>query len=82
MNPVYETMTRVVHTNWTIRVWREESFFAKGPDPEVRQAIYDAIDSSDNVLEIFERVGKLPRISAIEILDPTGNGGLFYPDWK
>jgi hypothetical protein len=33
-------------------------------------------------LDIVKALDALPYIAAYEILDPLGNGGLVYPDWK
>jgi hypothetical protein len=82
MQPSLAERRECCSRHWTIRVWREEPQLAKGPDQEVRQMIFDTIEETKNVLTLFERLGKLPRVAAIEILDPAGNGGLFYPDWK
>jgi len=80
-NPVYETMTRYPFCGWTVRVWREEPKLTSGPDPEVWQ-VCDRTFETDNLKPLFVALAKLPRIAAIEVLDPNGNGGLFYPDWR
>jgi hypothetical protein len=78
-NPVYETMTRVqVSEGRLVRVWREEPSLTLGPDREVLAAINSSAISGD----IMRNVGRLERVSAIEIVDEFGNGGIFYPDWK
>ena len=81
-NPVYETMTRYPYCGFVVRVWREEPKRTDGPDREVLEILnrhFTLGSCRDAVVKI---IGSLPRVAAIEILDPHGNGGLFYPDWK
>lgn len=80
-NPVYETMTCEMYCGWCIRVWREEPELTRGPDPEVRAVILSRFNP-ENPKTVVAALAKLPRIAAIEVLDPKRNGGLFYPDWK
>jgi hypothetical protein len=83
MNPIYETMTRYIFGRWVVRVWREEPEFKEGPDLEV-MSIFQSHNTCRHNLrkELVHELGSLPRVAAVEILDPNGNGGLFYPDWK
>jgi len=81
-NPVYETMTRSAFCGWHIRVWREEPEYKPGPDEEVLVAIEKYFVWGCDRKEAINKVGSLPRVAAIEILNPQGNGSLFYPDWK
>lgn len=84
-NPVYETMTHWKTPNgYQVRVRRKEPQLSRGPDKEVMQVI-DSICAYGNMVAaptLIERIAELPRISAIEILDPDKNGAIFYPDWK
>lgn len=81
-NPVYETMTRYAYCGWTVRVWRESSEFKEGPDDEVLSLLNRHFTWACSRKEVIRIIGRLPRVSAIEILSGEGNGGLFYPDWK
>jgi hypothetical protein len=80
-NPVYESMTRVVHNGWTVRVWREERKFTVGPDQRVQEVATIAIDKWQDASLVVAALAAMERVAAIEILNPEGNGGLFYPDW-
>lgn len=80
-NPVFESMTKVVVFNWQIRVWREEPDMTPGPDQEVVNLIMDTVGKTDSVRTLLTTLGALPRISAVEVLNPGGDGAIFYPDW-
>lgn len=80
--PVFETMTKVSFGGWDVRVWREEDSFHSGPDTAIESLVIDCIENGFSCKEIAMSVGNQPRVSAIEVLAKSGNGGLFYPDWK
>ena len=82
-NPVYETMTRYTFCGWTVRVWRETTRSEFGPDLEVQTLLqrHFSLTARDRKC-VIDKIAGLPDVAAIEILDPDGNGGLFYPDWK
>lgn len=84
-NPIWETMTCWTDKHgYRVRVWREEPNPKFGPDREV----LDAIESLDPYTErvaiplLIHVIAQLPRIAAIEVVNPQGNGTIFYPDWK
>ena len=79
-NEVWESMTRWEHGQRVIRVWREEDGVVYGPDPEIVQ-ICASFDMDTRDPEILQRLGDLPRVSAVEILR-HGDGILRYPDWR
>lgn len=84
-NPVYETMTYWKAPNgYRVRVWREEPRLTRGPDREVLDVIRQQTFCGDMVPvpEFIKAIAELPRVSAIEILDPNRQGALYYPDWK
>lgn len=81
-NPVYESMTRYTFCGWVVRVWREEPHWTSGPDGEVLELLNRIFVVGGDRNGIANAVAMLPRVAAVEILDPHGNGGLFYPDWK
>lgn len=91
-NPVSETMTRVSVGGLVVRVWREApslgaaaEVFAAGGDEEVRRAVlsWSRFDTPSVAYAIASRVGSLDRVSAVEVLSAaTGDGILFYPDWR
>ena len=81
-NEVWESMTRFELGQRVVRVWREESEPCYGPDPEI-VSLYMQFDENTLDPEILERIGNMPRISAVEILrDGDGDGIIRYPDWR
>lgn len=79
-NEVWESMTRFELGQRVVRVWREEDEACYGPDPEII-LIYRTFDEYTLDPEILQRLGDLPRVSAVEILR-QGDGILRYPDWR
>jgi hypothetical protein len=79
-NEVWESMTRWELGQRVIRVWREESEPCYGPDSELL-LILRQFDEETRDSEILERIGNMPRISAVEILR-DGHGIIRYPDWR
>jgi hypothetical protein len=77
-----ETMTQYVMGRTTIRVWREETEFKTGPDPEVDRALNNIMTGSGLAKQVVDALKDLPRIAAIEVLDRDLNGVVYYPDWK
>lgn len=89
MNTIYETMTKVSLGHSTVRVWRSSAVIALGPDPEIQATIrniqrlmFDTHSVEDTRLAILQKIASMPGVEAVEVLDPNGNGGLVYPDWK
>lgn len=86
-NPAYETMTYWGSPDgYTVRVWREEQQLSRGPDVEVISKVLSSwpwgYKNDNDIFNFIKTIAKLPRIAAIEVLDPNKNGTLFYPDWK
>jgi hypothetical protein len=92
-NTVYETMTKLRFAKFTVRVWRDctpspqespMTDFMMGPDSEIEKVgkLLEKTGQAGEPQLIIRGIYSLPRIAAIEILTPEGNGGLFYPDWK
>lgn len=82
LNKLYESMTKAVlnQHGWSMRVWRNESKFTSGPDPEVISTVINNFNRPPMI--VAEEVAKLPRVEAVEVLDQDGNGSLIYPDWR
>lgn len=93
MATVLETMTRYRYAKYTVRVWRDctppppfiNAFtaFTMGPDPEVEAKCrwIEKEGLAGNPPAIAFSLFELPRVNAVEVLDPDGNGGLVYPEW-
>jgi hypothetical protein len=81
-------MTKVTLGHYTVRVWATVNRPTMGPNKEITEALNNMYvsrrsasrpvgpDDISEVLDAFE------DIAAYEILNPAGNGGLVYPDWK
>ena len=82
-NRIYESMTRVQLTEFTIRVWATETAAYPGPRMEIVEAIHRISPRGSFFRErIIETLDAFPDVSAYEILDAQGNGCIVYPDWK
>jgi len=82
---VYEIMRKISAGRLTIRLW----ISADGPCEEC-EAHADEIalcaatlaDEDDDPIVLAEKLADtLKSISAVEVLDDSGNGGLVYPEW-
>lgn len=78
---VYESMTRWCCYGYIIRVWSDQPKFTRGPDEEIFEKLSTWHGHSPGQM-VEQLCEEFPRISAIEVLDASGNGGLYYPDWK
>lgn len=81
---IYESMTKVqTATGWTVRVWREEEDFAScfGARNDIVATVRDNDASPESIRAALEGMERGSDISAIEVLDRYGNGGIVYPDW-
>jgi len=82
MNRIYESMTRIQHYQFTVRVWCRETEFnwrdKSGPRSEIVEAL-EHLPASP--LLIAETLDAFSEVSAYEILDENGNGAIVYPDW-
>lgn len=80
MNLLRESMTKLVTTGFTVRVWRQEEL-----DGEINNAdLWNAVDATvgvrkaDAIAQIFIN---LPRVNAVEVLNSLQEGVIFYKDW-
>jgi len=81
-NRIYESMTRIVHGGYTIRVWTRESEFQWRDKSGPRIEIVEAIESlPPSPTQIAHTLDTFEDVSAYEILDAEGNGAIVYPDW-
>lgn len=76
-NRQYESMTRIIVDQWTVRVWFTEYELTHGPNYHVIAAV-----TSAPVGGIAEALDKISGVAAYEILDKDGNGAVVYPDWS
>lgn len=80
-NRVHETMTRAWVGLRTVRVWTSAKGFEYGPNPAVLNALTPLHDNTPPHV-IAKVLDELPDVSAFEILDESGHGGVVYPDWR
>lgn len=80
-SPMFESMHKFQLAQFTVRVWREEEqrqnrYFS----PELGVAAFEAADLEDRgeVSACFERC---PSVTAVEVLDLNGQGGVVYTVW-
>ena len=77
----YESMTRVLHkSGGTMRVWRTYDVMPEYADAEVIEWIKQ-VPATATMPEIVRHMGFLKRISAIELIDQNGLGGVAYYEW-
>lgn len=83
-----ESMGKFFHrvapwSTYTIRLWRQESNYDDKNSEESIKAAADAIKDlkTEDKKEIAEAILKVDRMNAVEVLDGTGNGVIFYKDW-
>lgn len=83
--PLYESMTRVPLSCWTVRVWREWSSLVLGPDKDVALAVIEASTHTplpaDEPQAIAGALNRIEGVSAYEITDLDGNGVVVYTVW-
>lgn len=79
MNLLRESMTKLVTTGFTVRVWRQEEL-----DGEINNSdLWNAVDATvgvrkaDAVAQIFIN---LPRVNAVEVLNSLQEGVIYYKD--
>lgn len=82
---VYESMTRVAHPFYAIRVWRDEAELFDAIDADDLSTNFDlhrAVKNLTSKRAVFQALEMLPRVAAIEVLDrQTGDGAVLYLDW-
>jgi hypothetical protein len=83
---VYELMRRVVVGSLTIRLWIEaEDMCCEHTEENADELALCAAtlaDEDDQPMMLAEKLANtLNGLSAVEVLDAHGNGGLVYPDW-
>jgi hypothetical protein len=83
-NPVVESMYRFTLQNFTVRLWvnrYDQLYFHDDHNNYIKTA--DSLWQADTKIEIVEAfTNSHPDIAAIEVLDISGNGVVYYPDWN
>lgn len=83
-NRIYESMTRIKHYDCTVRVWCREDKFLPVPRYDIISRVKEipkAYAFGDQAEVIAQVLDTFPDVSAYEILDDLGNGGIVYVDW-
>jgi hypothetical protein len=83
MNRQLESMTKVRLGRWVVRVWRTEADLSKLDNNDIHALGAKLCNSEQpDAQGIAHEFEKLPRVSAVEVVDWLGNGILIYPDWN
>jgi len=86
MTLLLESMTPLKIGDYSVRVWRGEPlpFFDDARHHFDKSDIVRAInglDGSEDPFEIAKTLIDLPRVNAVEVLDPEKHGIVLYRDW-
>lgn len=76
--PLIESMTKIVIGEYSIRVWRAEEElkgFYENKD------IFQAFHLGATLIESIKKISELPRVNAVEVVDGSGDGVVYYTDW-
>lgn len=77
-----ESMTKIGLHNCTVRVWRKEIKVLDSYDNSDVVAFAEGYSSTNySTSDLAEAIARLPRVSAVEVLDIQGNGIVIYPEW-
>lgn len=73
--PMFESLTVANEptTGHTIRVWRKELELPQFTDPELLTVLH-TMEGENSMQDVIQTLGKLDRISKIELLGPDGDG--------
>lgn len=78
---MFESMHKFSLYHFVVRVWREEEsqerFYPRG---DLADAASQAADIADPTM-VSRCFGKCERVTAVEVLDHHGNGGVAYTVW-
>lgn len=87
---VRESMTRIICGDYTVRVWRNESILGI-----ISTEAHELEMMKDKVLDLYAKwpggetygldrsIAQVdPEIAAVEVVDRSGCGSIYYPDWK
>lgn len=84
-NRVYESVTHLHLTPYSIRVWREESDLGMGSNEDLRQWAYFMNRSGGagdyNAEALMKAIEEFPRVVAVEVTCGDASA-LLYPNWN
>lgn len=80
MTTLRESMTRLEHGNYVIRVWRQERVEGPIDRSDLLWAMREACRDTSDMNLILTRILRLDRVNAVEGLI-GGNGEVLYKDW-
>lgn len=78
---VIESMTKIVHNGFTIRVWRDQSTVKDYYNNVDLVALFITKGPPITMASIVEALAKLDRVNAVEVTDADGNGTVVYTEW-
>lgn len=76
-----ESVTRwPLYEFFTIRVWRDETSSHYEDNSDIGRMIELGIKQQKGVIQIAKDVAKMPRVSAVEWVERSGNGYVYYQE--
>jgi len=81
-NREFESLTQATFPGGVCRVWRTEETWEAACTPDNGDIFAVVAKHWPSAVQLGLELEKLPRVSAIAITDPLGNGATLYPDWK
>ncbi len=84
MKPLRESMTKIspINSPWTVRVWRQEPLEGTPRNIDIMEAAINSCCANGTTPAIIAgELLKWPRVNAVEVLDPSGQGEVWYADW-
>jgi hypothetical protein len=81
MNLLLESMTPLQIGPYAVRVWREETRGSKEFQKGDIFRLAHMLSGTSNPERIAEQLIGLPRVNAVEVLDPEKHGVVLYRDW-
>lgn len=81
MKILRESMTKVQTSRFTVRVWREEPSQLAVADNKDMVALIREVGEDLCGVALAEKIIKIDRVNAVEVLDGMGNGEVIYKDW-
>jgi hypothetical protein len=79
MSKLRESMTPLKYGIYSVRIWRQEELTGSFDNQDLIDAAaqYEIASGQD----LADLLIELPRVNAVEVLDPKGFGVVLYQNW-
>lgn len=79
MSKLRESMTPLKYGIYSVRIWRQEELTGPIDNYDLIDALgkYEVASGQD----LADLLIELPRVNAVEVLDPKGVGVVLYQNW-